>query len=356
MKKQVFLFRFQTSQKDQQIRKGIRRLISDSGLDTCIEKKDLTAVKVHFGELGNSSYIPAKYIVPIVKTIRGRGARAFVTDTNVLYKSQRDNAVDHLNLAYQHGFHYKTLGAPVIIADGLTGHNENEIRIDAPIHQTVSLAADFVAADSVIVASHATGHLSTGLAATIKNMGMGMASRKGKLEQHSVSKPGIRPQRCTACGQCLHWCPVDAIGIPDNFAVIDENICIGCGECLTVCRFGAVYFKWDNTNEKLQQEIAEHALGIAKQKKDKIGYLTFLVQMTKDCDCMAQQPDYLLEDIGVLAGKDPVAIDQAVIDLTSQKGKSLAELSYPAIQAEHQLEYAERIGLGSREYELLETG
>ncbi len=355
MPNKVFFFRFTSTDPDKKVSAGLRKLFEIADLYACLKAGDITAVKVHFGEKGNTSFLPAKYVAPIVECIKKTGAKAFVTDTNVLYKSARDNAVDHLQLAFGHGFRLQTLGAPVIIADGISGHNEVAIRIDAPLNSSVNLAAEIVKADSVIVVSHATGHMGTGLAATIKNMGMGMSSRRGKLAQHSVSKPVINAKKCTRCGACLNWCPADAIRMEDTSAVIDEPTCIGCGECLTVCRFGAVRFQWNSSNLRLQHQIAEHALGIVRQKQEKIGFMTFMINMTKNCDCMAQKPEYLIEDIGVVAGRDPVAIDQAVYDLTrDSRGDNLPALAYPDIDAAEQLIYGEKIGLGSRKYILEE--
>ena len=352
----VFLLRFQRSDPLDQTKNRLKKLFKTAGFDNIIEKNDVTAVKVHFGEPGNTSYLPHHYTEPIVRMIKSCGAKPFVTDTNVLYKSRRDNAIDHLAVAAEHGFTAEKIGAPIIIADGILGRNESEIEINAPMNRSIFLATEIVSASSAIVISHATGHLAVGLGATIKNLGMGMASRKGKLIQHSVSKPKISETRCTACGVCAEWCPVDAITVGEDFAVIDENICIGCGECLAVCRFNAVKFKWDSSSELLQQQIAEHALGIVKQKNGKMGYLTFMINMTKDCDCLAHKPVNILEDIGVLAGTDPVAVDQAVYDLTKeQTGKSLSQIAYPALDATTQLEYGEQIGLGCRKYELVEV-
>ncbi|MCD6204788.1 MAG: DUF362 domain-containing protein [Candidatus Marinimicrobia bacterium] len=356
MSSTVFLMRFQHKDPLDQTKNRLKKLFKTAGFDKLVEKQDITAVKVHFGEQGNSTYVSHHYIEPVVRMIKSCGAKPFVTDTNVLYKSRRDNAIDHLALAAEHGFTEKTVGAPIIIADGILGRNETEIEINAPLNQTISLATELVSAHSAIVISHATGHLATGLGATIKNLGMGMSSRKGKLTQHSVSKPIISETKCTACGVCAAWCPADAITVGDDFAVIDDNICIGCGECLAVCRFNAVKFKWDSSSELLQKQIAEHALGIVKQKKGKMGYFTFLINMTRDCDCLAQEPISIMDDIGVMAGTDPVAIDQAVYDLTSQaSGKSLSQIAFPALDATIQLKYGEEIGLGNRDYTLVET-
>ena len=352
----VFLLRFQHSDPIDRTKNRLKKLFKAAGFDKIIKKNDVTAVKVHFGEPGNISYLPHHYVEPIVRMIKSCGAKPFVTDTNVLYKSRRDNAIDHIEVAAEHGFTSEKLGAPIIIADGILGQNETEVEINAPLNKSVSLATELVSAYSAIVISHATGHLATGLGATIKNLGMGMSSRKGKLTQHSVSKPIISEAKCTACGVCANWCPVDAITVGNDFTVIDDNICIGCGECLAVCRFNAVKFKWDSSSELLQKQIAEHALGIVKQKKGKIGYLTFMINMTKDCDCIDHKQTPIIDDIGVLAGSDPVAVDQAVYDLTKQQtGKSLSQLAFPALDANIQLEYGEEIELGSRKYRLVEA-
>lgn len=353
---QLYLMRMSASEPLEKICQRLKKLFHLAHMDDIIEKYDVTAVKVHFGEPGNSTHLQPCHVEPIVRMIKSRGAKAFVTDTNVLYKSRRDNAIDHLAVAAEHGFTVENLGAPVIIADGILGKNETEIEINAPMNRTVSLATEIVAAHSLIVLSHVTGHMGTGLAATLKNMGMGMASRKGKLVQHSVSKPTINADKCTVCGLCAQWCPVDAITIGKEYATIDEETCIGCGECLTVCRFDAIKFKWDSSSIELQKQIVEHALGIGRQKEGKIGYFTFLINMTKDCDCMAQKQVSIVDDIGVIAGHDPVAIDQATYDLTrEQQQKSLAEIAYPNLDSTVQLKYAEEIGLGSRKYRISET-
>lgn len=352
----IYLMRFKSSNPVDQVKSRLKKLFNIAGFRNIVEKNDLTAIKVHFGEKGNVTHLPANYVEPIVRMVKSCGAKPFVTDTNVLYKSVRNNAIDHITLANEHGFTLENIGAPVIIADGIIGKNDTEIEINAPLNKTVSIATELVSANSIIVLSHATGHINASLGATIKNMGMGMASRKGKLTQHSVSKPEIIIDKCTACGVCARWCPENAITVSDQYAKIDDSLCIGCGECLTFCRFDAVRLKWDSSSELLQKQIAEHALGIFKEKGSKIGFLTFLINMTKDCDCLNEKMKPIIEDIGVLAGYDPVAIDQAILDLTKQvSGKTLPETAYPSTDASIQLAYGEKIGLGSRNYNLIET-
>jgi len=348
------LLRFKSSDPIRNIQNQLKEFFNSSPLSQKISMNDVTAIKVHFGEDKNHTFLSPSYIKPIVDVIKSRQAKPFVTDTNVLYKSKRDNAVDHLLLANHHGFSIETLGAPLVIADGILGKNETEITIDAPINQKVNIASEFLTSNSIVVVTHATGHLASGLGATIKNLGMGMSSRKGKLMQHSVSKPMINTAKCINCLACYNWCPADSIIKKAAHVFIDENKCIGCGECLAQCRHDAVKFKWDSSSADLQKQIAEHALGIVKTKGDKMIYFTFLINMTKDCDCIGNQSGFVMEDIGVLLGDDPVALDQAVLDLTSLKDKNLATMSYENHDPTIQISYGEKIGLGVRKYKLTE--
>ncbi|MBO8131836.1 MAG: DUF362 domain-containing protein [Candidatus Marinimicrobia bacterium] len=352
----LHLFRFTNKDNIEHVKKGIHRLLEAMKLESILKEEEIVAIKIHIGEKGNKTHLKPYHVKPIIDYIKNYGAKPFLTDTCVLYKSQRSNAYDHVLLAHEHGFGIEKIGVPFIVADGIAGRNEASIRIDAPINKEVYIAADFLAANSIVVVSHATGHMQTGIGATIKNIGMGMSSRKGKLVQHSVSKPRIVSQVCTACGLCLRWCPADAIVVnSEGKSVIVEEKCIGCGECLAVCRFNAVKFRWDRTDEEVQKQIAEHALGVIKSKRGKIAYITFAITMTKDCDCMAQPERFVVKDIGVIGGYDPIAIDKAIIDLTEKEsGINLSKASYPNINYNVQLEYGEKIGLGRRNYEIEE--
>ncbi len=198
-------------------------------------------------------------------------------------------------------------------------------------------------ADSLVAVTHATGHLGNGLGAAIKNLGMGLASRMGKLRQHASLKPTVDPQACTFCAKCLKWCPAEAIVERGGKAFIVSEVCIGCGECLAVCRFDAVRHDWSSDLGQLQRREAEHALGVIQDKRDKLLVLSYLTDMTKDCDCMARAQERLQPDLGVLACRDPVAADQAVLDLTRERfGASLAEAGWPGVDATVQLEHGEK--------------
>jgi uncharacterized Fe-S center protein len=194
----------------------------------------------------------------------------------------------------------------------------------------------------------------TALGACIKNLGMGLASRMGKMRQHSSMKPRVLAQKCKACGKCIQWCPGSFISDKDGIAYIDEAKCIGCGECLAVCRFGAVEYNWGQDSESIQKQMAEHALGVVIGKEEKCFYINVLVNMTKDCDCLEKTQEKIIPDVGILGSFDPVAVDKATLDMTIQDGGSnLAEIAFKRLSSSIQLEHAAKIGLGSLEYELI---
>ena len=327
------------------------------GVESVVSRKDRTAIKIHVGEKGNSTFLAPEIVRAVVTRVKEAGASPFLTETSTLYKGERNNAIDHLSLAFAHGFTFEATGAPFIMADGLTGATEVEVPIRGLLFDQVAIAREVAFADSLVAVTHATGHLGNGLAAAIKNLGMGLASRMGKLRQHSALKPKVDPQACTFCGKCLKWCPVEAVVEQDGRAFILNETCIGCGECLAVCRFDAVRHDWCSDLGQLQRREAEHALGVIQDKRDKTLVLSYLVDMTRDCDCVAHEQDLLQPDVGVLASRDPVAIDQAALDLTRERfGSSLAEAGWPAVDATVQLQHGEKIGLGSRIYRLERLG
>jgi len=352
--KKVYFYPFDKSFDLGKKQEAVSDILRTAGIESVIGPNDLVAVKIHFGEKKNDTHISAELTRPVIDLVKQYKGKPFLTDTCVLYKSQRDNSVDHLMLAHKHGFTIENTGAPVVIADGLMGNLEREVEINCPVYKSVYIAASAKEANAIVVLSHVTGHLATGLGGAIKNIGMGFASRKGKLKQHSAMKPKIKQKFCTGCGVCIEWCPVNCITMNNGKAFIDNNACIGCGECLAVCRFGAVKHDWAVSDVELQRRMAEHALGVVKGKEKKILFVNFLINITKDCDCMGIKQTPVIPDIGVVAGFDAVSVDAASLDLIEQRtGKSLSEISYPDINPREQIEYGNKIGLGSLEYNII---
>lgn len=327
-----------------------------------ISNSDLVGIKVHFGELGNTEFLPPHYIKPVVDAVSSLGAKPFLFDTNTLYKGMRENARDHIMLASFHGFNIGSMGVPVIIADGLKGKDYVKVSIKGKHFNEVRLASALKQMDGVIVISHVKGHTGVGFGGAIKNISMGFASRSGKQQMHSDVKPFVDIEKCTSCGACIKWCPASAISIDTkkNSAFIDLDVCIGCGECRVTCPELAIDISWDTTTVLLQEKIAEYALGSMIVTERNIGFLNFVVNVTPDCDCLDWSGERLIEDIGVLGSRDPVAVDTASCDLLNEewhkkgRGKDIWKELYPEIDWTIQISYAEKIGVGSRNYVLKE--
>ena len=352
----VYYIRLKSGEKPDSILKKISSLVTGSGVLDFIKPRDFTAVKMHFGEKDNAGHIKHQWAKSVLKHVRNKTQNAFLTDTNVLYaNSLRANSVDHLKLAHKHGFNIENTGVPVIIADGVTGGNWAAVEIKKRHFASVKIASDIANCDCLLALSHLTGHIQTGLAGAIKNLGMGCASRRGKFEQHSGTVPSMNKKLCIGCGNCTANCPAGAIRMQNNRADILKDLCAGCGECIVACRSNAIYTEWNETLEKLQEKMVEYAYGALKAVNFKAGYLNFLTNITKNCDCLAKRELSIVKDFGILAGSDPVSIDCASMDLLDKEcGKDFLRKVYPEIDWSAQLRYAESIGLGSCSYKLTE--
>jgi uncharacterized Fe-S center protein len=334
--------------------KKAEKIFLQVGLLDRIEKNSFVALKIHFGETGNTGFIKPQWLTDIIGRIKEMTPHVFLTDSNTLYVSQRSNSVDHLRLASEHGFTQEAVGVPVIIADGLIGRDDDEIQVDLPRVKTAKVASGILDSDVLLCLSHFTGHMLTGFGAAIKNLGMGCASRAGKLEQHSDVHPWVDAKKCTGCGVCVEYCPEQAITVENEKAAIEEEKCIGCGECLVVCTVHAVKFRWDSDGVRCQEKMSEYAYSVFQHFEGKIGFINFLLKITKDCDCMAGDEPAVVEDIGILGSLDAVALDKASIDLVnSRSGKDLLRSGYD-VDWTAQLRHGVQIGLGSTDYELIE--
>ncbi|MBN2738477.1 MAG: DUF362 domain-containing protein [Spirochaetales bacterium] len=334
---------------------GIKAISQLEIWDSVLKQKEFCAIKLHIGEKRNTTYIKPEITKIIVNRVKRSGSLVFLTETSTLYKGQRANAVDHINMALEHGYTPKNVGASFIMADGLLGDSEIDVEIPGEIFKSVSIAREAIMADSLVVLSHPTGHLGCGLGAAIKNVGMGLASRKGKMRQHSAIKPFVIEKKCVFCQKCLQWCPESAIIEQNKKAFIQENKCIGCGECLAVCTYDSIGYNWSMESAETQKRMAEHTLGVVQNKRDRCLFLNLLWDMTKDCDCIGSAQEPIIDDVGILLSFDPVAIDQATLDLTARaNGKSLAAVSFSHLDAQVQIDHGQKIGLGSKEYKLIE--
>ncbi len=353
MKEPVFLIKMQDNEDDSAVSARLEKAIKTKDFFSFIAPKDLVGIKTHFGERTTKGYVRPLYFKMLGNLVKEKNGLPFLTETSTLYRGKRTNAVEHIEFAYEHGFTFENTGVPIIMSDGLVGDEEIEVKIPGRLYKSVKIASLIVKAQALIMVSHFTGHLITGFGAALKNMGMGCSSRRGKLTQHSTAKPSIVKKKCTACGECIKWCPANAISLIDDKADIDKKTCIGCGECLAVCRFDAVNYNWSETHTNLQRKVVEHAMGVAESKKGKILYINFLNRITKDCDCMGQF-EKILPDIGVLISFDPVAVDAASLDLVEKhSGRKFSQMAYDVPYRE-QIDYSGELGFGNPDYELIE--
>jgi uncharacterized Fe-S center protein len=354
------------SEKDNRTNK-VGRLFEAAGLGDSISEGDLTAVKIHFGEMGGDAFISPIYVREVVERIRGSGGKPFITDTNTLYKGSRHNSVDHIETAIAHGFDYAVVLAPVIIADGLKGRNVRWVEINKKHFEKVRIAADIANADSMIVMTHFKGHEMAGFGGAIKNLAMGGGSAYGKMDQHSV-RPKVNPRKCIGCGTCISICPVDAHVMEGGKVFIQKEICIGCGECITVCPQDAIGLSWASEIPPFLERMTEYAYGTTLTKPNKIGYINFVTRVSPDCDCFSWSDHPIVPDVGIMASKDPVALDKACYDLVNEQvgfkdtklksGWERGEDKFlgmrPEVDAKIQFRYGEELGLGTADYEIIE--
>lgn len=205
----------------------------------------------------------------------------------------------------------------------------------------------------MLVMSHMTGHIVTGMGCAIKNLGMGCAARRGKYEQHCGSAPDVKADDCIGCGACVNVCPSSSLKLVDGVISFEREGCAGCGECAVLCPTKAIEIRWSETLENVQQKMVEYAHGMVKALNRKVSYINFLIKITKDCDCLAKDQPAIVKDIGILASVDPVAIDKASVDLVLKaSGRDVFRVGYPETDWSCQLDYAEKVGLGVQDYDL----
>lgn len=343
----------------------IRRLFDESGLNKLVNRGGLTAIKLHFGEEGNDSFIKPIFVGQIVEKVLENRGKPFLTDTNTLYHGSRHDSVQHIHTAIKHGFDFAVVGAPLIIADGIQGENWKSVDIGLKHFNEVKIAGEIEDSDSMMVLSHFKGHGMSGFGGALKNLAMGCSAAPGKIEQHKCSKPFITDS-CNACGLCVGECPVYAMYLKDGKSQIDYDMCIGCNNCVELCPDSVIKLDWDSM-PIFMERMMEYAYGAVKNKKGKVGYMNFLTDITPDCDCVPWSDVPLVPDIGILASNDPVALDTASYDLVNQQEgfkESMLHGNYDKesdkfkgvwnkVDGRIQLEYAGEIGLGSMDYELI---
>ncbi|NLK34921.1 MAG: DUF362 domain-containing protein [Gracilibacteraceae bacterium] len=367
MKPEVYFASVHTKGKQESLLVKMRKLFDCAGFGDMISQNDIVAVKLHFGEKGNTAYIRPIFARQIVDKIKEKGGKPFLTDSNTLYNGSRANGVEHYETAIYNGFAYSVVNAPIIIADGILSKNSVDVEINKKHFSKVKISKEIESASKMIVLSHFKGHSTAGFGGAIKNLAMGCAPAAGKQQQHSVVKPKVS-SKCVGCETCLKYCPVGAISKEGEKALIGEP-CIGCGECIPMCPIRAINPQWDTEIPVFIERMTEYAYGAVKNKHGNVGYINMLMDITPDCDCLRYSGANIVPDIGILASRDPVAIDAASYDLVNEQlGNYNSSLKcnhgeggdkfkglYGNIDATRQFSYGEEIGLGSRKYELIKV-
>jgi uncharacterized Fe-S center protein len=328
-------------------------------LDRVVEERPLNGIvgiKVHMGEEGNVTHLRPEFVRCVVDYVRERGCEPLVFDTTSLYSGPRSNAVSYLNLAAKKGFNYASLGAPVVVGDGIRGTSGFTVKIKGLELEEVEVAEILRDLDSMIVFSHFKGHITTGFGGAIKNLAMGCTTKRGKAAQHRAHMPIVVEEACLGCGLCSKRCPYGAIKVEGGKARVDYSSCTGCLECYFACPNKALRVTTQGV-EKLQVRLADAALAVLKALKSKPIYLNAVIDVTPRCDCLGCVMRPVVEDVGLLSSIDPVAIDQASMDLVVKAfGGRDPFFELNGVSGERQLDAAERLGLGSRTYELVKVG
>lgn len=349
----------------------LKKLCFAAGIQNIDMEGKFVAIKMHFGELGNLAFLRPQYAKVIADIVKEKGGFPFLTDCNTLYPGSRRHALEHMDCANFNGFNTVTTGCQIIIADGLRGTDEVEVPVkNGEYVKSAKIGHALMDADIVISLTHFKGHEMTGFGGAIKNIGMGGGSRAGKMEQHSSGKVVVNEDLCRGCRRCAKECGSNAISYENNKARINKDICKGCGRCIGACAFDAISNEQWDAGDLLDKKMAEYAQAIVQDRP--CFHVSLATDISPNCDCHGENDAPILPNIGMFASFDPVAIDQAAVDMAqkmsplpnSQLSDNLAKPDWqhhhdhlldsnPNVRWKETLEHAEKIGIGSRKYELV---
>lgn len=349
----------------------LEKLVRKAGIEQIDFTGKYTAIKIHFGEPGNLAYLRPNYSKIIADVVKSLGGKVFLTDCNTLYVGRRKDALEHMDAAYENGYNPFTTGCQIIIGDGLKGTDEAYVPVPGGEYvKEAKIGQAIMDADIIISLTHFKGHELTGFGGALKNIGMGCGSRAGKMEMHSDGKPRIN-KACVGCSACAKICAHSAITIIDKKAKIDYARCVGCGRCIGTCHFNAIGAAWDESNDVLNKKIAEYSLAVLKDRPH--FHISLVIDVAPFCDCHAENDLPIIPDIGMFASFDPVALDVACADMANQapiiSGSYLAEqvkkqsskdgqdhfvATHPETNWMSCVDHAEKIGIGTKSYELIE--
>lgn len=350
------------------LQQKLTRLMKTAGMGDIDFQDKFVAIKLHFGEPGNLAFLRPNWARTVADFVKERGGKPFLTDCNTLYVGGRKNALDHMDSAMLNGFNPMTTGCQIIIADGLKGSDEVEVPVVGGEYvKNAKIGRAVMDADVFISLTHFKGHEEAGFGGCLKNIGMGCGSRAGKMEQHNAGKPHVAQKHCIGCGQCRKICAHGAPIIENGKAHIDHDKCVGCGRCIAVCPKNAVQINWDETTINLNRKIAEYTKAVVDGRP--CFHISLVIDVSPNCDCRPENDMAIVPNVGMFASFDPVALDMACVDAvnaqTPLRGSAADDAHAKAHVHDHFqrlhpdtnwrscLEHGEKIGIGTREYELI---
>ena len=314
-KAQVYFTDFRTKAFGDGLPTKLKKLLKKAGIGEIDMQGRFVAIKLHFGELGNISYLRPNYSRAVADLVKELGGKPFLTDCNTMYPGKRKNALEHLECAWENGFTPLTVGCPILIGDGLKGTDDVEVPVRGGEYvDKAKIGRAVMDADVFISLTHFKGHEMTGFGGTIKNIGMGCGSRAGKTEQHSSGKAQINAETCVGCKACIKECANDALSFDEENkkTVVNQDNCVGCGRCLGACNFDAISFAFDQAVAMLNRKMAEYTKAVVDGRPQ--FHISLVVDVSPNCDCHGENDVPILPNLGMFASVDPLALEQACVD------------------------------------------
>lgn len=345
----------------------LARLLCTAGFADIDMDGKYVAIKLHFGEPGNLAYLRPNWAKVVVDLVKSQGGKPYLTDCNTLYVGGRKNALDHIESAYVNGYSPFSTGCHILIGDGLKGTDEVEVPVVGGEYVTrAKIGRAVMDADVFVSLTHFKGHEQAGMGGCLKNIGMGCGSRAGKMEMHSAGKPFVKTKRCIGCGACAKICAHDAPVIAEGKATIDQSKCVGCGRCLALCPKDAICSADDEAVDILNKKIAEYTKAVVDGRP--CFHISLVLDISPNCDCHSENDAPIAPDVGMFASFDPIALDQACADAVNaqpaflnsvlsdhpcEDGGDHFHAAHPDTDWRVCLEHGEKLGLGTRKYELI---
>lgn len=344
----------------------LEEMLKQVDLTGFIDTGDYVAVKMHFGSHGAFRVVRPVFIRKIANAVKAVGGVPFVTDT------VRIPGPEYLEVANANGINHLSVGAPVVLADGLFGKDVINVPAGELLGE-IGVASAIYEAPAMIVVSHCKGHMAAGYGGAVKNLGMGgigAKNRDGRPERgrmHFAQSTHLEwdSDLCELCNKCAEVCPHQAINFDDGQIYLDQGRCAKCARCARVCPAGALVAPI--SEEVFQHSLAEAARAVISTfKPKKILYINFVLDVQPECDCMPLADVSVVQDQGILMSEDIVSIEMATLDMIEKAGPLPGSKGVEVSEGEGHIlqritgkdphlhvKAAAEFGLGEPEYELI---